>query len=73
MSARTGGARRPYRNDRRAEAAAATRAAILDTALRLFVRHGYAEVTIGDIAREAGARCPPSTRVPAASRPSSEP
>ncbi|MGW5617274.1 TetR/AcrR family transcriptional regulator [Streptomyces sp. NPDC003877] len=43
---------------RRAEAAAATRAAILDTALRLFVRHGYAKVTIGDIAREAGAAVP---------------
>ncbi|SNX88382.1 TetR family transcriptional regulator [Streptomyces sp. TLI_55] len=58
MSARTSGRRRPYRNDKRAEAAAATRATILDTALRLFVRDGYAQVTIGDIAREAGTAVP---------------
>ncbi|MFJ3672446.1 TetR/AcrR family transcriptional regulator [Streptomyces sp. NPDC090106] len=58
MTAQAGGSRRPYRNDRRAEAAAVTRATILDTALRLFVQHGYAKVTIGDIAREAGAAVP---------------
>lgn len=58
MSAHTGGGRRPYRNDRRAEAAAGTRAAILDAALRLFVAHGYAKVTIGDIARKAGTAVP---------------
>lgn len=58
MSAHTGGGRRPYRNDRRAEAAAGTRAAILEAALRLFVAHGYAKVTIGDIARKAGTAVP---------------
>jgi AcrR family transcriptional regulator len=57
MSARTNG-RRPYRNDRRAEAAAGTRAAILDAALTLFVEHGYAKVTISDIARKAGTAVP---------------
>ncbi|MET7695207.1 helix-turn-helix domain-containing protein [Streptomyces sp. NPDC005483] len=57
MSARTSG-RRPYRNDRRAEAAAGTRAAILDAALTLFVEHGYAKVTISDIARKAGTAVP---------------
>ncbi|KUN18824.1 hypothetical protein AQJ23_39545 [Streptomyces antibioticus] len=58
MSAHTGSGRRPYRNERRAEAAAGTRAAILDAALRLFVAHGYAKVTIGEIAREAGIAVP---------------
>lgn len=58
MSTQAGDRRRPYRNDRRAEAAAGTRATILDTALRLFVEHGYAKVTIGDIAREAGIAVP---------------
>ncbi|MBE8478410.1 TetR/AcrR family transcriptional regulator [Streptomyces justiciae] len=58
MSGHTGSRRRPYRNDRRAEAAAGTRTAILDAALRLFVAHGYAKVTIGDIAREAGIAVP---------------
>jgi AcrR family transcriptional regulator len=57
MNARTSG-RRPYRNDRRAEAAAGTRAAILDAALGLFVEHGYAKVTISDIARRAGTAVP---------------
>ncbi|MFD7135229.1 TetR/AcrR family transcriptional regulator [Streptomyces sp. NPDC059894] len=58
MSAQADGRRRPYRNDRRAQAAAVTRTTILDTALRLFVEHGYAKVTIGDIAREAGTAVP---------------
>ncbi|MFJ3672435.1 TetR/AcrR family transcriptional regulator [Streptomyces sp. NPDC090106] len=58
MTAQADGPRRPYRNDRRAEAAAVTRAAILDAALRLFVEHGYAKVTISDIAREAGIAVP---------------
>lgn len=58
MSAQADGGRRPYRNDRRARAAAATRTTILDTALRLFVEHGYAKVTISDIAREAGTAVP---------------
>jgi AcrR family transcriptional regulator len=50
--------RRAYRAGRRAKAAAETRAAILDTALRLFVEHGYARVTVGDIARDAGTAVP---------------
>ncbi|MEV7077928.1 TetR/AcrR family transcriptional regulator [Streptomyces sp. NPDC093516] len=58
MSAQSKGQRRQYRNDRRAEAAAVTRTAILDAALRLFARYGYAKVTIGDIAREAGTAVP---------------
>lgn len=58
MSTPASGRRRPYRNDRRAKAAAGTRATILDTALRLFLEHGYAKVTIGDIAREAGTAVP---------------
>jgi AcrR family transcriptional regulator len=58
MSPRTNDQRRPYRSDKRAEAAARTRASILDAALRLFVDHGYAQVTIGDIAREAGTAVP---------------
>ncbi|MFJ7497329.1 TetR/AcrR family transcriptional regulator [Streptomyces sp. NPDC097727] len=53
MSTGSGG-RRPYRNDRRADAAAMTRETILGVALRLFVEHGYAKVTISEIAREAG-------------------
>ncbi|MFD5598086.1 TetR/AcrR family transcriptional regulator [Streptomyces griseorubiginosus] len=57
MSAPTSG-RRPYRNDRRAEAAAETRESILDAALRLFAEHGYARVTISDIARKAGTAVP---------------
>ncbi|CAM5509686.1 TetR/AcrR family transcriptional regulator [Streptomyces canarius] len=58
MSTQASDRRRPYRNDRRAKAAAGTRATILDAALRLFVEHGYAKVTIGDIAREAGIAVP---------------
>ncbi|MFG2357924.1 TetR/AcrR family transcriptional regulator [Streptomyces sp. NPDC048521] len=58
MSPRTNDQRRPYRSDKRAEAAARTRASILDAALRLFVDNGYAQVTIGDIAREAGTAVP---------------
>ncbi|MFE9611729.1 TetR/AcrR family transcriptional regulator [Streptomyces sp. NPDC006012] len=53
-----GGQRRPYRVGRRAETAAETRAAILDSALRLFVEHGYGKVTIGDIAQESGVAVP---------------
>lgn len=51
-------ARRPYRAGRRARAAAETRAAILDAALRLFVQHGYGKVTVSDIAQEAETAVP---------------
>ncbi|MBB1154469.1 TetR/AcrR family transcriptional regulator [Amycolatopsis dendrobii] len=50
--------RRPYRADRRAKAAEETRTAILDAARRLFVEHGYAKVTVADIAREAETAIP---------------
>ncbi|MFD7306656.1 TetR/AcrR family transcriptional regulator [Promicromonospora sp. NPDC059942] len=45
---------RPYRSAVRDQAAAATRAAILDAAEALFAQDGYARVTIGRIAQEAG-------------------
>lgn len=45
---------RPYHSPRRSEAAAATRLDILDAARRLFLDRGYAQVTVADIAREAG-------------------
>ncbi len=51
MSVGAHGPRRPYRAGRRAKAAAETRAAILDAALRLFVENGYGSVTVGDIAQ----------------------
>jgi AcrR family transcriptional regulator len=44
---------RTYHSARRTQAAADTRAAILDAALRLFCEHGYGKVTVQDIAREA--------------------
>ena len=47
------GANRPYRSPRRAEQAAATRAAVLASARELFVTKGYAATTIADIARHA--------------------
>ncbi|MFC3999300.1 TetR/AcrR family transcriptional regulator [Nocardiopsis sediminis] len=51
-------AHRPYHSPGRARAAAGTRGAILDAATRLFVEHGYAGVTVAEIAREAGAAVP---------------
>ncbi|GAA3631731.1 TetR/AcrR family transcriptional regulator [Microlunatus ginsengisoli] len=45
--------RRTYRSPRRAEQAAATRAAILASAHELFVANGYAATTVADIARRA--------------------
>jgi AcrR family transcriptional regulator len=42
-----------YNSPRRAEAAAATKQAILDAARKLFTEKGYAATTIADIAREA--------------------
>ena len=45
---------RPYRSAVRDQAAAATRAAILDAAEALFAQDGYGRVTIGRIAQEAG-------------------
>jgi AcrR family transcriptional regulator len=44
---------RPYRSTLRAKAAADTRRTILETAMRLFVEHGYGKVTVNDIAAEA--------------------
>jgi AcrR family transcriptional regulator len=45
--------KRPYDSPRRREQAAATRAAILDAAERLFLRDGYAATTMAAIAKEA--------------------
>jgi AcrR family transcriptional regulator len=45
---------RRYTSARRAEAAARTRAAILDGARRLFADQGYAATTVAAVAREAG-------------------
>ena len=46
--------RRGYDTTKRAEQAAATRRAILDSARQLFVHHGYAKTTVEQIAVEAG-------------------
>lgn len=45
---------RGYHSPRRAEQAAATRAAIIAAAARLFAEHGYAATTMAAIAAEAG-------------------
>jgi AcrR family transcriptional regulator len=50
---------RPYRSTLRAQAAAGTRRSILDTAMRLFLEHGYGKVTVNDIAD--GASLAPAT------------
>jgi AcrR family transcriptional regulator len=47
-------AKRPYRSALRAAQAAATRAAVLDAAARLFETDGYAATTMAAIAAEAG-------------------
>jgi AcrR family transcriptional regulator len=47
-------ATRPYHSPRRAQGAATTRQDVLDAARRLFLERGYAQVTVADIAREAG-------------------
>jgi AcrR family transcriptional regulator len=49
---------RHYRSQRRSEAAAATRSAILDAARRLFLERGYSKVTVPDIADEASIAVP---------------
>jgi AcrR family transcriptional regulator len=46
--------KRKYDSRRRAEAAKATRQAILDSALRLFLQKGYAATTMPEIATSAG-------------------
>lgn len=46
--------KRTYRSPRRADAAAMTREAILGSARELYVRRGYASVTVGQIAAAAG-------------------
>lgn len=48
------GGRRPYDSPLRRGQAAATRAAIIAAATRLFVERGYGATSIDDIAREAG-------------------
>ena len=45
---------RPYHSPHRARGAAETRATILESAHRLFLRHGYGRVTVAQIAAEAG-------------------
>jgi AcrR family transcriptional regulator len=50
----TGGSRRAYVSPRREAAARATRRAILDAALALFVDHGYASTSREAIAQRAG-------------------
>lgn len=45
--------RHPYQSPRRAQAAKATRAAVLETAARLFVEHGFTNTTLGEIAAQA--------------------
>ncbi|MFE3598782.1 TetR/AcrR family transcriptional regulator [Streptomyces sp. NPDC059142] len=52
------GGRRAYHAPRRTEAAARTREAILDAATRLFLDQGYVNVTVAEIAREAGIAVP---------------
>ncbi|XVQ07275.1 TetR/AcrR family transcriptional regulator [Spirillospora sp. CA-255316] len=47
-------ATRRYRSARREQGAAQTRQDILETARELFITHGYANVTMGHIARSAG-------------------
>jgi AcrR family transcriptional regulator len=46
--------RRPYRSPKRAQQAAATRAAILDAAAELFDAKGYTQTTTAAVARHAG-------------------
>lgn len=46
--------KRAYNSPRRAEHAAATRAAILDSAQKLFEEQGYAATSMASIAKEAG-------------------
>jgi AcrR family transcriptional regulator len=50
--------RHRYHSPRRALAAEATRAAIFKSARRLFLAHGYASVTVADIAKEAAVAVP---------------
>ncbi|MGH3167541.1 MAG: TetR/AcrR family transcriptional regulator, partial [Trebonia sp.] len=49
---------RSYNSPRRRDAALATHAAILESARRLFLARGYAEVTVGDIAAAARVAIP---------------
>ncbi|OBK42517.1 TetR/AcrR family transcriptional regulator [Mycobacterium kubicae] len=62
MAASSGGAStrrpRPYQSTLRAQAALATRRKILDSAMQLFLEHGYGKVTVGDIAAAASLALP---------------
>jgi AcrR family transcriptional regulator len=62
MSAETPRTRRPYRPLRRAQSASQTRAAILAAAMRLFLRRGYDNVTVADIAMAPGTAPPEAGR-----------
>jgi AcrR family transcriptional regulator len=53
-----GASRRRYESPRRAAQAEATRAAIAQAALRLFVAQGWAATTVRDVAREASVSVP---------------
>ena len=46
--------RRSYDASRRQQSAAQTRTAILDAAQSLFIQHGYAATTMGEVAAQAG-------------------
>jgi AcrR family transcriptional regulator len=52
LSAMTGS--RPYHSPLRERGAAETRRELMEAALRLFAQRGYSQVTVADIAREAG-------------------
>ena len=54
----TGQARRPYNAEGRRAQARASRQRILETARALFVAHGYAAVSVADIAAAAGVSVP---------------
>jgi AcrR family transcriptional regulator len=49
---------RAYRSELRTKAAAHTRATILASAMQLFLKRGYAKVTVNDIARQANLATP---------------
>ncbi|HXJ48277.1 MAG TPA: helix-turn-helix domain-containing protein [Candidatus Acidoferrum sp.] len=54
MSAQVKGGTRPYRTALRAEQAQLTRSRIMEAARRLLIQRGYTQVTMQQVAREAG-------------------